>query len=195
MKKLSSIIFLAVTALCLVSLFACAKPPLDEMNRADAAVGRAENDPDVVTYALVALERARDALASMHTEADAKRYDAAKQLADEAERLADKAISDAKLAADRAKRDAETAVAGLDNAVAETEQTVQSARKTGQKGVDFAQIDKDLLSARSTVNEAVKAQSESRYREAIDKSQYARGALSAINSKLSQKVFETNRKK
>ncbi|MDR2102358.1 MAG: DUF4398 domain-containing protein, partial [Treponema sp.] len=71
----------------------CAKPPTEEMNNAAAAVTRAENDADAVTYAGNLLVRARDTLTRMQIEAEAKRYDAARALAAEAISAADKAIA------------------------------------------------------------------------------------------------------
>jgi hypothetical protein len=81
----------------------CAKPPTEEMDAASAAVTRAENDPDAVTYAGNSLARAREALNRMSVEADSKRYDAAKSFAAEAIAAADKAISDGRAGAARAK--------------------------------------------------------------------------------------------
>ncbi|MDR2098314.1 MAG: DUF4398 domain-containing protein, partial [Spirochaetaceae bacterium] len=74
MIKLRYIFFTLVAAAVMTG---CAKPPVEEMNNAIAAVSRAENDPDVVNYAANALARAREALSQMQSAADAKRYDEA----------------------------------------------------------------------------------------------------------------------
>jgi hypothetical protein len=183
--------FIVVTAL----VTGCAKPPVEEMNNAVAAVSRAENDPDVVNYATNALARAREALSQMQAEADAKRYDNAKNLAADAQSLAEKAISDSRAAALRIRDEADSAIKAMQNAISETEQTLNNARRSRPAGVDINKLDRDFAGARSTADQAVIAQAESRYREAIDKSQTVRSALSAITSSLSQTVIAASRKK
>ena len=74
----------------------CEQPPLAEMDSAREAVFRAENDADAVQFAGGTLERAQDALRRMQTEADSKRYDAARTLAEEAIAAAEKALIDGK---------------------------------------------------------------------------------------------------
>ena len=76
------------------------------MENAEAALVRAENDPDAAAYAGNTLLRARDALASMRAEAEAKRYDAAKTYAAEAVNAAEKAVNDGRAAAARAGEEA-----------------------------------------------------------------------------------------
>jgi uncharacterized membrane protein YccC len=176
-------------------LTGCAKPPVEEMNNAIAAVSRAENDPDVVNYAANALARAREALSQMQTEADAKRYDNAKRFAADAQTLAEKAISDSRAAAQRIREEADNAIRSMQSAISETEQTLSNARRSRPAGVDINRLDQDFASARNTADQAVIAQTESRYREAIDKSQTVRSALSAITSSLSQTVISRSRKK
>ena len=178
-----------------VLLTGCAKPPVEEMNNAVAAVSRAENDPDVVNYATNALARAREALSQMQAEADAKRYDNARSLAADAQSLAEKAISDSRAAALRIREEADSAIRAMQNAISETEQTLNNARRSRPAGVNVNQLDRDFANARGTADQAVIAQTESRYREAIDKSQAVRSALSAITSSLSQTVIAASRKK
>ncbi|GMO28536.1 MAG: hypothetical protein Ta2F_03920 [Termitinemataceae bacterium] len=192
--KMNLILGIFATAL-FFTMFSCAKPPTEEMNNAIAAVARAENDKDVPTYAPNSLSKAREALTNMQTEADAKRYDSAKNLAEEAVRLAEKAVSDSKLALSRAKDDAAVAVAALEDAVSETDQNIKDAKKSGQRGIDFVQVDQDLADAKVVVDEAVAANNDSKYKEAIGKSQQARSQLGNITSRLTQTVIQTNRKK
>jgi uncharacterized membrane protein YccC len=173
----------------------CAKPPVEEMNNAIAAVSRAENDPDVVNYAANSLLRAREALAQMQAEADAKRYDAAKRLAGDAQTLAEKAISDSRSAVLRIKEEADNAIRVMQNALTETNQTLDNARRSRPAGVNITRLDQDFADARNNADQAVIAQAESRYREAIDVSQSVRAELSAITSALSQTVIAASRKK
>ena len=189
--KYGFLAFIVVTAL----LTGCAKPPLDEMNNAVAAVSRAENDPDVVNYAANALARAREALSQMQAAADAKRYDDAARLAADAQSLAERAVSDSRTAAARIRDEADSAIRAMQSAISETEQTLNNARRSRPAGVDINRLDRDFAGARGTADQAVIAQTESRYREAIDKSQTVRSALSAITSSLSQKVMAASRKK
>jgi hypothetical protein len=186
-------IFLALAVASALS--GCVQPPVEEMNNAIAAVSRAENDPDVVNYAANALARAREALSQMQTEADAKRYDAAKRLAADAQTLAEKALSDSRAAALRVREEADNAVRTMQNAIAETDQTLSAARRSSPAGVNVNQLEQDFANARATADQAVIAQTESRYREAIEKSQTVRSSLSAITSSLSQTVIAASRKK
>jgi uncharacterized membrane protein YccC len=193
MRKFRYVIFAAIIAAA--ALTSCAKPPIEEMDNAIAAVSRAENDPDVVNYAANSLLRAREALAQMQAEADAKRYDAARRLAGDAQTLAEKAISDSRAAVIRIKEEADNAVSVMQRALTETNQTLDNARSSRPAGVDIAQLDQDFSVAQNDAGQAVIAQTESRYRDAIDTSQRVRSALSAINSSLSQAVISTSRKK
>ncbi|MDR2795118.1 MAG: DUF4398 domain-containing protein [Spirochaetaceae bacterium] len=189
--KYGFLAFIVATAL----FTGCAKPPLEEMNNAVAAVNRAENDPDVVNYAANALARAREALTQMQAEADAKRYDNAKRLAADAQALAEKAVSDSRAAALRIRDEADSAIRAMQSSLSETEQTLNDARRSHPAGVNIDRLDQDFANARGTADQAVIAQTESRYREAIDKSQTVRAALSAITSSLSQTVIAASRKK
>jgi hypothetical protein len=177
------------------SLSGCAKPPVEEMNNAIAAVSRAENDPDVVNYAANALARAREALSQMQAEADAKRYDTAKRLAADTQALAEKAMSDSRTAALRVREEADVAIRAMQSAIAETDQTLSNARRSNPAGVNVNNLEQDFANARATADQAVIAQTESRYREAIEKSQTVRASLSAISSSLSQTVIAASRKK
>jgi hypothetical protein len=192
MIKLRYIFFTLVVAALIA---ACAKPPVEEMNSAIAAVSRAENDPDVINYAANALARAREALSQMQAEADAKRYDAAKRLAADAQTLAEKALSDSRAATLRIREEADGAIRAMQSAITETDQTLSNARRSRPTGVNINQLEQDFANARNTADQAVIAQTESRYREAIDKSQSVRAALSSITSSLSQTVIATSRKK
>jgi hypothetical protein len=187
--------FAALAALAMIFMAGCAKPPVEEMNNAVAAVARAENDPDAVAYSANTLARARDALNSMQTESDAKRYDAAKQYALEAENLAQKAIADAKNAIGRQRDEAAQAITTMNGTMMSTEQTLQNARSSGGTGLDMERLDRDFAAARQTAGQAETANNEGRYRDALDRSQTARSAFSAISAEISQGTLAVNRKK
>ena len=195
-EKLSIAAALVTGALIFALAFAsCAKPPVEEMNNAVAAVARAESDPDVVAYAANTLSRAREALSNMQTESDAKRYDSAKKFAQDAESLAEKAIADAKNAVGRQKDDAANAITAMNSAISATEETLQSAHDSGGRGLDLQRLDGDFAAAQQTAGQAELANNEGRYRDAIERSQNARSALSAITAEISQGTLATNRKK
>jgi hypothetical protein len=188
--------FLLVTlVIAAVSLAGCAKPPTEEMNNAIAAVSRAENDPDVINHAAPSLARAREALAQMQTEADAKRFDAAKRLAADAQSLAEKAVSDGRAAVARAREEAENAIRVMQSSISETEQVLSDASRSKPAGVDIPQLERDFADARGIASQAVEAQNGNRYSEAVDKSQVVRTALGSITSRLSQAAISVSRKK
>jgi hypothetical protein len=192
---LNSRFFLFAIAITSVMLIGCDKPPIEEMHSATVAVSRAENDPDVINYAASTLSQAREALAQMQAEADAKRYDEAKQLASEAESLAGKAIDDARLAVARAREASENAIRMMQNSISETEQVLGEAARSQPAGVDLPQLEQDFTAARGVATEAIEAQNGSRYNEAISKSQTVRAVLSSITTRLSQSVIAVSRKK
>ncbi|MDR0463948.1 MAG: DUF4398 domain-containing protein, partial [Treponema sp.] len=105
----------------------CEQPPLAEMDSAREAVFRAENDADAVQFAGGTLERAQDALRRMQTEADSKRYDAARTLAEEAIAAAEKALIDGKAGAQRAASESAALISGLRTEINETTSNVSSA--------------------------------------------------------------------
>jgi hypothetical protein len=109
MKKL----YFICTLFVITALSSCVTPPLEEMNKAQDAVIRAENDVDAVTYASDTIVRAREALTKMQSEANAKRYDAAKNLAAEAINLAERAITEGKAGLAQARDEATNLISSL----------------------------------------------------------------------------------
>lgn len=184
----------AVIFIAALILAACATPPTEEMNNANDAVTRAENDADAVTYAGNTLVRARDALTRMQAEADAKRYDAAKNFAAEAISLADKAIADGKTGAARAREEAANLVNSTGGSITETAAALDAARQVENIQVDFDGIDAEMDSIRGTYDEARQNLENNSYPEAVSKCQNIRSALTGINTRLSEAAQATNRK-
>ncbi|MDR1421130.1 MAG: DUF4398 domain-containing protein [Treponema sp.] len=174
---------------------ACAKPPTEEMDAAASAVTRAENDAGAVTYAAGTLARARDALNRMRTEAEAKRYDAAKTFAAEAVSAAEKALADGKTGAERTREDAANLVAGLKGSVSETENSIRQAKRAGNLQVDFNTVDQDFQTARRTVDQAEVSLAGDDYADALEKGRTARGMLGDIDARLSSAATAASRKK
>jgi flagellar biosynthesis/type III secretory pathway protein FliH len=173
----------------------CAKPPTEEMDKALAALTRAENDPDAVMYAANSIARARSALTQMQTEAAAKRYDAARTYAQETISAADRAITDGRAAALRAKDEAASLMSLLSASIAETEGAITSARKVRNSRLDFEALSRDFEGARRIFDQAQIAASAGNYPDALAKGQTVRQALSDINARISQAVMAVTRKK
>ncbi|MDR2481845.1 MAG: DUF4398 domain-containing protein [Spirochaetaceae bacterium] len=180
----------------LIALFAaCAKPPVEDMDNAAAAVSKAENDPDVIAYSQSDLTKARESLDDMRTEADAKRYDEAKRLAQEVIAIAERAIQNGRNAAVRTRDEAAAALIAMEAALSETTQTIENARTAKQRGIDFEEIDRDLMDARAAADDARNANSDKRYRDAINASSATRNKLSSITAKIGQVSIAASRKK
>ncbi|MDR2468018.1 MAG: DUF4398 domain-containing protein [Spirochaetaceae bacterium] len=192
MKNYQKILsFTLVAALIL----ACAKPPVEDMDNAAAAVTRAENDHDVSQYASNALARARDSLNSMRAEADAKRYNEAKRLAAETVALAERAIQDGRNAAIRARDEAANAISIMEAAITDADQTIENARTVRQRNVNFDEIDRDFMGVKASADLARGANSEKRYREAVDGSAMVRTQLSGITARIGEAAISVSRKK
>jgi hypothetical protein len=186
--------FSVVFVLGWIFLSACTTPPTDEMNKAQDAVIRAENDADAVNYAPNTLIHARDALVRMQNEADAKRYDAAKNFAAEAISSAEKAIADGKTGVERARAEATNLLNSLQGTIEETQSTVNAARDVPNLQVDFDSIFRDMDLARIVHDEAWLSLRAADYRDTITKGQTVRSLLSDINARINEAAQDTFRK-
>ena len=191
--KIVTIAFSTVIVLSL-ALAACAAPPLEEMQKAQNAVMRAESDADTVAYAGNTLVRARDALTRMQGEADAKRYDAAKNFAAEATSYAEQAISDGRAGAARAMDDAANLINSLAGPLADTAGALNAARSVDGIQLDFNSLSRDLSTAQSTYDDAWQSFNADDYRGAIDKGETVRSMLSDINARITDAAIVTSRK-
>jgi HEPN domain-containing protein len=187
-------VILLFSALAVV-LAACAKPPTAEIEAAEAAVAKAENDPDVAAYAESTLNRARNALSRAHTEVNAKRYDSAKSYAAEAVSAAEKAINDGRAAASLSREEANTLLAQVKQLLAETDTALENARKVPRVRLEFPALTDGIDSARNDISQAEAANNANRPRESLEKSRSARSTLGDIRSRINEGVRETNRKK
>ena len=188
------IIMLPVFFVLVLVLAACAKAPLEEMNAANDAVTRAENDANAVNYAGNTLIRARDVLTRMQSEADARRFDAAKSLASEAISLAERAIADGRTAAARARDEAANFVGGLAAPLAETANALGAARQVSNLNLDIDSLEYDLDSAYQTFDNAQRSLAAENYGDAITQGQNVRSLLSGINTRLNTATQATLRK-
>jgi hypothetical protein len=200
----------------------CVTPPLEEMKKAQDAVIRAENDADAVSYALNTLISAREALTKMQSAADAKRYEAAKNLAAEASSLAERALVEGKAGAaqsrdeaaqnlaggttslaERAERLAGTAqardeaadlISSLKEALAETSNALNNAKQVKNIQVDFDSLSQDMDLANKNYDEAKQSFEDNSYKDAITKAMATRSIISGINTRLNEAARGTSRK-
>jgi hypothetical protein len=187
-----SLVFVFLFSLVLMT--GCTKPPTEEINDAEEAVARAENDPDAVNYAGNLVQRARESLALMYEEVDAKRYDAAKNYANDAITLAERAINEGRAEAGRARQQAINSLAEVRPQLLETEKRIDNA-KAAKLPLDYGSIDSELNTAQRTYDQAQSALSGNRYQESIFLSNNVRSGLAGINQKLGVKATEVSRKK
>ena len=193
MKK-SQAIFLVITIMAF-TLSACAKPPVEEMSAAQDAVTRAENNAGAVTYAGNTLIRARDALARMQEEANAKRYDEAKNFAAEATALAERAIAEGQAGITRARNEAALLLNNLSSPLAETANALNAARQAGDLDLDYDTLSGEMDQARDNYSEAQQSLAANDFNNATTKVQDVRSLLSDINASLSEAALASSRKK
>jgi hypothetical protein len=192
--KRATTLFAALIGISIV-FSACQKAPDAEMNAAREAVSKAKSDPNVPLYAQNQLTRAEDALSSMETAAQAKKYSDATNFATEATAAAERAQSDARSAMTRLKGEADTAITAAKSALQETNGIVAQAAAKTPVTADITQANKDLAAAKSTIDEADAANQAERYQEAVDKAGAARSSLTGINQRVSQASVSAKRKK
>jgi len=192
MKKVH--FFVGLAFILALTVAGCARPPVDDMNNATEAVIRAENDNDAVLYAPTTLARAREALARMRQEADARRFDAARAYAAEAIASAERAIAEGRTGAERARREAHALLTDLPPLIAETEQGMNAARDAGLD-LDFGSLEGDLNGARVNANQAVEAYSFGLYGEALAQGRTARNGLLDINQRIATAAVAVPTKK
>jgi hypothetical protein len=185
---------ICVLLVYLVFITGCTQPPTEEMNNAEEAVLRAENDPDAVTYAPNLVQRARETLALMVAESNAKRYQAAKTYAAEAITLAERAIEEGLTSSLRTREQALSSLSAVRPLLLETESRINNA-KAAKLPLDYDTIDRDFYAARGTYDQAQSAISNAKYQEAIFLSNNVRTGLAGINQKLGTTAMTVSRKK
>jgi hypothetical protein len=190
-KRIPFILAIALAAL----ISGCAKPPIEEMENAEAALVRAENDPDAMAYGNASIIRARDALANMRAEAAAKRYDAAKTYAQDVITAAERAIADGRTGAQRAREEAAASLNGVRAGLGETQRNIDAAKGVAGIQLDFNGLDGDYASAQNQADQAQSALNAADYKGSLERSQAARSLLGDINARISQASIATSQKK
>jgi hypothetical protein len=188
----NSLICILLVSLALMT--GCSGPPTEEMNAAEEAVARAENDPDAVSYSGNLIALAKESLELMYEEADLKNYDAAINYANNAINFAERAINEGSGQAWLKKNEATTIMSSLGAQILETEQRIETA-KAANLPLDFNSIDSDFYTAQRTYDQARSAMNGSRYQEAIFLSNNVRASLNAVNQKLGNAAMAVSRKK
>jgi hypothetical protein len=185
---------ICVLLFSLALMTGCSREPTEEMNNAEEAVARAENDPNAVNYSGNLISRAKDSLALMYEEAEAKNYDAVINHANDAISFAERAINEGSGQAWLAKNEATAVMSNVGSQIQETEQRIDNA-KAARLPLDFDSIDRDFDSAQRTYTQARSAMSGNRYQEAIFLSNNVKAGLNSINQKLGASAMEVSRKK
>jgi hypothetical protein len=184
-----------ISALAVLVLVACAKPPTAEIEAATAAVAKAEANADTVQYAAPSLARAKDALARMQAAVAAKQYDSAKSLAQETIQAADKAIADGASAKARARDEAAALLLTVKTALAEATAALAAAARVRGISLDVAGTDREIQAAARVVDAMGADISASNYSAAITKGQGARATLGTLQQRISGAVQAVSRKK
>ncbi|MDR0998811.1 MAG: DUF4398 domain-containing protein [Treponema sp.] len=195
MKNLRVMFGVLVMAVLALLWAGCAKPPVAEMDAAESAVIRAENDSDAVNFAGSSLARAREALNRMREEASSKRYDAAKNYAAEAVAAANKAISDGRAASARAREEAGALLATVRDSLEETGQAINNAKGVENIDLDFNAVDQDFNAAQRAADQAEVSLAGNKYQDSMEKSRTARGILGDISSQIAGATVAVSRKK
>ena len=193
MKNFNKYLFLSIILVLLTAIVSCATPPTEEMDRAHDAVARAENNADAVSYAGNLVTRARQALDNMQAEADARRYEEARNLATEAISLADRAIEEGSIAAIRAREETASLLNSLGTSITETSNSLDAAR-ANNLDLDYAYLGSELDNARRLHNEARQDLQANQLQSAVNKANTIRSTLSAINTALTNAVQALTRK-
>ena len=178
---LTKTLFILIGVLVLLS--ACAKPPVEEMNKAIDALNRAENDYDAVTYAGNTLNRAREALARMQEEVDSKRFDSAKTYAADVVTYAERAMSEGRSNAAWAREEAANLLESLRTPLAQTESALNGARASNAD-LDYNALTNSLDSANRNYGNAEQSLQANNYADAITRGQDVRSTLSDINASI-----------
>jgi len=165
----------------------CAQPPLEEMERAREAVFRAENDANAVSYANDTLTRARNALRSMQSEADSKRYDSARTYAAEAIAAADKAIADGRAGVQRIAAESASLISGLRSEIEDTSRNINGARYS-LMDLDYDMLDRRIVNAYNTADQTDIDQAAGRYQDAMNNARTVRTDLANINQMIANAV-------
>ena len=193
MKKFKFAFLIVFVLSCILS--ACARPPTEEMKKAEDAVTIAEHDADAVTYAPNTLMNARDAITKMYSEADAKRYESAKNYAAEAISSAERAINDGRTGAIRAREEAANLINSLGGLIKETTDALNAARQVPNIQLDFDALSWNLDASRRLYDDARQSLQDNNFRDAVAKAENARSLLSGINVRITEAVQATSRKK
>jgi len=195
MKTFKWFALASIATLLLFGFASCAKPPTAEVENAKAAVSKAEQDVNVTRYAPDSLKRAKDTLARMQSELDAKRYDVAKGLALETIQAAEKAIADGKSNMERAKASSADLIKTINASLAEAEKALSAARGVRGIKLDFAALATELTTIKTSIAAAEADSTKGDYKSALEKAQAAQSKIADLTNRISEAVRAASRKK
>jgi hypothetical protein len=154
---------IAALALLLITILAaCAQPPREAIDAAQAALEAARRDPDVALYAPDALRAAEEQLAALQTEtatqerkfAPLRKYDRAATLAAEAAQAGDTARAQAAAAKELAGIEAASLIESAAAALAAIEIKAGQARRLRGIKLDMASVIASIVETRAMLESA-----------------------------------------
>jgi hypothetical protein len=151
-----------LTLLLLAFLAACAQPPREAIDAAQAAVDAVRRDPDVALYAPDALRTAEEELAALAAEAAAqqrklaplRKYDRAAELAAAALEAGEAARREAASAKDRAGVEAAALIENAAAALSTIELKAGQARRLRGIKLDMSAVIASIVEARTMLDDA-----------------------------------------
>jgi len=179
----------------LLALGACAQPPTEQIEAANAALSQAEANADVRQYAPESLARARSLVERMRAEVEAKRYDSAETLALEAVDAAEKAVKAAAAAKEKARTDASSAISSAKSLLDEVRKALIAAKGVRGIKLDATAAETDINAASQLITGAEGDLSKASFAAASAKAGDARSALAGIQRRIADAVQVATRRK
>jgi hypothetical protein len=192
MKKIT--ILMTIFLLAAVTVVSCAKPPEEEMNAAEAALSKAQNDPNAVQYGAIALKRAQNAATTMRQAASEKRYDDAKIAAQTVVSAAEQAIADGKKGAAAAKSAADQLLNSVKAQQVETRAALDKAKEASLV-MDYDAAEGNMTNAQTKIDQGSAANAQARYTDGTTALNDARSLLTGVQDAVSAAVAPVSRKK
>ena len=191
MKK--SVIILISLIVMIAS--SCSKPPNEEMDAAAAAVEQAEADADTSQYAGASVAAARALLIRMRAEADARKYDLARDLALEAKNEAENAIRIGAAAKKRASAEAQEAIATAKTMFSDVLRTLNAAQDVRKISFNFSGAREEMAGISEIIIDAEDDFDRSDFTNAQAKAQDARSATADIQKRIADATQIATREK
>lgn len=185
MKK----VLVALLAIAILGMVACAKPPQELINGANASVDAAKA-AEASTYAPDALKAATDKAAALNAELAIqqekwfKSYKLTEQIANELKTLGDKAKADAVAGKEQAKKDAEAAIAAAEAAEVAAREILTKAPKGKGSTADIAALTGAVDAAKASIDAAKADMTSEKFFDAKSKADSAKAAAEGVTTEV-----------